>query len=86
MVSERWSKTHHFAGTQKLHEMIQQPYDLFKPGWADQYVVGMINQVAQAMDDFITSQVCMVHWVLFRQQSRVRIREPEGFTGQSPSL
>jgi hypothetical protein len=54
---ERWSKTHHFAGTQKLHEMIQQPYDLFKPGWADQYVVGMINQVAQAMDDFITSQV-----------------------------
>jgi hypothetical protein len=37
--------------------MIQQPYDLFKPGWADQYVVGMINQVAQAMDDFITSQV-----------------------------
>lgn len=55
--AERWSKTHHFAGTQKLHEMIQQPYDLFKPGWADQYVVGMINQVAQAMDDFITSQV-----------------------------
>ncbi len=56
---ERWSKTHHFAGTQKLHEMIQQPYDLFKPGWADQYVVGMINQVAQAMDDFITSQVSL---------------------------
>lgn len=37
--------------------MILQPYDLFKAGWADTYILGMINQVAQAMDDGVTSQV-----------------------------
>jgi len=54
---ERWSNTHQFVGTQPLSEMLQQPYDLFKAGWADQYVQGMMNQVAQAMDDSITEQV-----------------------------
>jgi hypothetical protein len=51
--------------------MIQQPYDLFKPGWADQYVVGMINQVAQAMDDFITSQVSQSHSLAPADQSAI---------------
>ena len=37
--------SHRFIGTQKLSEMLQQPYDLFKPGWADHYVLGMVNQV-----------------------------------------
>ena len=54
---ERWSPSHRFIGTQKLSEMLQQPYDLFKPGWADHYVLGMVNQVAQAMDDSVTSEV-----------------------------
>jgi len=54
---ERWSNSHQFVGTQRLSEMLQQPYDLFKAGWADQYVQGMMNQVAQAMDDSITDQV-----------------------------
>jgi hypothetical protein len=25
--------------------MLQQPYDLYKPGWADAYIMGLINQV-----------------------------------------
>jgi len=54
---ERWSTSHRFIGTQKLSEMLQQPYDLFKPGWADHYILGMVNQVGQAMDDAITSEV-----------------------------
>jgi len=54
---ERWSSTHQYIGNQKLSEMIQQPYDLFKAGWGDNYLLGMSNQVAQAMDDGITSQV-----------------------------
>ena len=54
---ERWTSSHRFLGTQKLSEMLQQPYDLFKPGWADHYVLGMVNQVAQAMDDSLTSEV-----------------------------
>jgi hypothetical protein len=33
------------VGSQKLSEMLQQPYDLYKPGWADGYLMGLINQV-----------------------------------------
>ncbi|XP_023337956.1 peroxidase [Eurytemora carolleeae] len=54
---ERWSRSHQYIGNQKLSEMLQQPYDLFKAGWSDQYIFGMMNQVAQAMDDSITDQV-----------------------------
>jgi len=34
-----------YVGSQKLSEMLQQPYDLYKPGWADAYIMGLINQV-----------------------------------------
>jgi peroxidase len=54
---ERWSRSHQFVGNQNLAEMLQQPYDLFKAGWSDQYMFGMMNQVAQAMDDSVTDQV-----------------------------
>ena len=54
---ERWSHKHKFVGTQKLSELLQQPYDLFKAGWLDQYVMGMVNQVAQAMDEAMTAEV-----------------------------
>ena len=30
--------------------MLQQPYDLFKPGWADHYILGMVNQVDILID------------------------------------
>ena len=54
---ERWSKTHRYVGSQKLSEMLQQPYDLYKAGWADAYMMGLINQVAQALDDSVTQEV-----------------------------
>merc|ERR1712079_763009 len=54
---ERWSKTHRYVGSQKLSEMLQQPYDLYKAGWADAYMMGLINQVAQALDDSVTQAV-----------------------------
>eukprot|EP00095_Tigriopus_kingsejongensis_P008509 snap_masked-scaffold181_size278858-processed-gene-1.12 protein:Tk08509 transcript:snap_masked-scaffold181_size278858-processed-gene-1.12-mRNA-1 annotation:"hypothetical protein DAPPUDRAFT_301956" len=54
---ERWSKTHRFVDDQKLSSMLLQPYDLYKQGWGDSYLLGMINQVAQAMDDSITTEV-----------------------------
>lgn len=54
---ERWTPKHEFLGTQKLSEMLQQPYDLFKAGWFDGYVLGLVNQVAQAMDESITAEV-----------------------------
>lgn len=54
---ERWSKTHRYVGSQRLSEMLQQPYDLYKGGWMDTYIMGLINQVAQAYDDSITQEV-----------------------------
>lgn len=54
---ERWSKSHRYVGSQRLSEMLQQPYDLYKGGWADTYVLGLINQVAQAYDDSVTQEV-----------------------------
>jgi hypothetical protein len=54
---ERWSKTHRYVGSQRLHELLQQPYDLYKGGWMDSYIMGMINQVAQAYDNSITQEV-----------------------------
>lgn len=54
---ERWSVDHKFVGSRRFSEMFQQPYDLHKPGWLDQYMLGMVNQASQAMDDSVTSQV-----------------------------
>lgn len=40
-----------------MSAMLQQPYDLYKPGSYDQYLLGLVNQLAQAMDDSITDEV-----------------------------
>ena len=54
---ERWSNTHRHLGSQRLSEMLQQPYDLYKVGWADNYMLGLINQVAQGLDVAVTQEV-----------------------------
>lgn len=54
---ERWSKTHQYVGSQKLSEMLFQPYDLYKAGWADKYLLGMINQPAGAVDESVSREV-----------------------------
>ncbi|KAH1021433.1 hypothetical protein HUJ04_010949 [Dendroctonus ponderosae] len=46
---ERWSKAHKFIGI--------RPYDLYRAGVLDEYIMGLMNQVAQAMDDSITQEV-----------------------------
>ena len=47
-----------YVGSQKLSEMLQQPYDLYKAGWADAYLMGLINQVGKNMH--ISSSVMMI--------------------------
>lgn len=37
--------------------MLQQPWDLYLPGYVDAYILGMVGQPSQAMDSSITSQV-----------------------------
>ena len=35
-----------YVGSQKLSGMLHQPFDLYKEGWADAYLMGMVNQVS----------------------------------------
>lgn len=54
---ERWSKAHKFIASKRLSDLIRRPYDLYRAGVLDEYVMGLMNQVAQAMDDSITQEV-----------------------------
>eukprot|EP00095_Tigriopus_kingsejongensis_P001646 snap_masked-scaffold801_size95070-processed-gene-0.1 protein:Tk01646 transcript:snap_masked-scaffold801_size95070-processed-gene-0.1-mRNA-1 annotation:"hypothetical protein DAPPUDRAFT_224067" len=54
---ERWSKSHRYVASQELSGMLLQPYDLYKEGWADAYLMGLTNQVAHALDDSITPEI-----------------------------
>ncbi|KDR12477.1 Peroxidasin, partial [Zootermopsis nevadensis] len=56
-VLERWSPNHVRIGALRLSETLKRPFDLYKPGWCDQYVIGLVNQVAQAMDQGVTEEV-----------------------------
>lgn len=46
------------VASRRLSDVIRRPYDLYRAGLIDEYFAGLINQVAQAMDDSITQEVC----------------------------
>ncbi|XKL68847.1 hypothetical protein PGB90_006616 [Kerria lacca] len=54
---ERWSKAHKFIASKRLSNLIRRPYDLYRAGVLDEYIMGLLNQVAQAMDDSVTQEV-----------------------------
>lgn len=45
------------TASKRLSDLIRRPYDLYRAGVLDEYVMGLMNQVAQAMDDSITQEV-----------------------------
>lgn len=51
------SKAHKFIASKRLSDLIRRPYDLYRAGVFDEYFMGLMNQVAQAMDDSITQEV-----------------------------
>lgn len=40
-----------------MSDLIRRPFDLYRAGVFDEYLMGLMNQVAQAMDDSITQEV-----------------------------
>ncbi|XP_065225985.1 chorion peroxidase-like isoform X2 [Planococcus citri] len=54
---ERWSKVHKFIASRRLSNLIRQPFDLYRAGVIDEYILGLTNQAAQAMDDSVTQEV-----------------------------
>ena len=55
-----------YVGSQKLSEMLQQPYDLYKAGWADAYLMGLINQVGKKHAVIISSSSVMMIQITMR--------------------
>lgn len=45
------------SASKKLSDLIRRPFDLYRAGAIDEYLMGLMNQVAQAMDDSITQEV-----------------------------
>lgn len=54
---ERFSVKHEFIDAVDLSTHLFRPYDLWKPGYMDSYVAGLINQASGAFDPFITAEV-----------------------------
>ena len=48
-----------YVGSQRLSEMLQQPYDLYKGGWADTYLLGLVNQVNSLKAERCPFSVCI---------------------------
>jgi len=50
--------THHrFVSQTPLSDLIRQPFALYEPGAVDEFFIGMSNQPALAVDDFVTAEV-----------------------------
>lgn len=47
----------YITASKRLSDLIRRPYDLYRAGVFDEYLMGLMNQVAQAMDDSITQEV-----------------------------
>ncbi|KAI1290314.1 Chorion peroxidase [Halotydeus destructor] len=56
-TTERYNKFHEKLEAIRLSQVIRQPYDLYRPGVIDTFVLGTINQEAARMDPEITTEV-----------------------------
>lgn len=57
MFEFAYSVNYFSTASKRLSDLIRRPYDLYRAGVFDEYVMGLMNQVAQAMDDSITQEV-----------------------------
>lgn len=44
-------------GSIRLSAVLKQPFSAYRPGRMDELILGMSNQVSQAMDEAVTSEV-----------------------------
>lgn len=59
------------VASKRLSDLIRRPFDLYRAGVFDEYIMGLMNQVAQAMDDSITQEV----WDFFFLQRKYKVKE-----------
>ena len=56
-VIERYNKYHQKIEAIRLSVLLRQPYELYKPGSTDTFLLGLLNQEAARMDAEITTEV-----------------------------
>ncbi|XP_076327260.1 salivary peroxidase/catechol oxidase-like isoform X2 [Tachypleus tridentatus] len=56
-VTERYNKFHEKLESIRLSMQLRQPYDLYKPGIVDTFLMGLINQESNRMDPEVTTEV-----------------------------
>ncbi|CAN7998946.1 unnamed protein product, partial [Ixodes hexagonus] len=56
-VTERYNKFHEKLEAIRLSRLLRQPYDLYKPGVMDTFIMGLVNQQSNRMDPEITTEV-----------------------------
>ncbi|KAF8791141.1 peroxidase-like isoform X1 [Argiope bruennichi] len=56
-VIERYNKFHEKIDSLRVSTVLRQPFNLYKPGIVDTFLLGLINQKANAMDPEVTTEV-----------------------------
>ncbi|XP_022651813.1 peroxidase-like isoform X2 [Varroa destructor] len=56
-VTDRYNKFHEKIESIRLSRLLRQPYDLYKPGVIDTFILGMVNQQANRVDHEVTTEV-----------------------------
>ncbi|CAG2104853.1 unnamed protein product, partial [Medioppia subpectinata] len=56
-VTERYNKYHEKIESIRLSALLRQPYELYKPGAVDSFMLGLVNQQTYRMDSEITTEV-----------------------------
>uniref|UniRef100_T1ILP9 Chorion peroxidase n=1 Tax=Strigamia maritima TaxID=126957 RepID=T1ILP9_STRMM len=54
---ERFNKFHQPIGSQRLGSVIRQPFDLYRAGWMDQFILGFVNSAAWALDSALSQEM-----------------------------
>ncbi|XP_076326347.1 peroxidase-like isoform X1 [Tachypleus tridentatus] len=56
-VTERYNKFHDKLESIRLSLQLRKPYDLYKPGIIDTFLMGLVNQQSNRMDPEVTTEV-----------------------------
>ncbi|XP_015785823.1 peroxidase [Tetranychus urticae] len=56
-VIERYNKYHDKIESIRLSQLLLQPYELYKPGYLDSFILGLVNQQANRMDPEVSTEV-----------------------------
>ncbi|XP_076355981.1 salivary peroxidase/catechol oxidase-like [Tachypleus tridentatus] len=56
-ATDRYNKFHDKLESVRLAKQLRQPYDLYKPGIIDSFIMGLVNQESNRMDPEVTTEV-----------------------------